>query len=192
MAAPHVSGVAALLYSVADSMTQNGVRSILRQTATEIGADESYPHPEFGYGLVHAGRAIRRALMQPHGPYQRDGEVTLRSVASDTAGTYSTTQHHFFTADLGGRSDPKPGTYRPDRLTVSFDEDWLSSTPLQERGARLEAIAAAHRLVSISGDYQRHGVAELSPDQDATELRQALLIEPEIVAVSFDLYVFAQ
>ena len=192
MAAPHVSGLAALLYSVADSMTQNGVRSILRQTATAIAVDESYPHPEFGYGLVHAGRAIRRALMQPYGPYRRDDEITLQSAPSKTESTYATKQHHTLTAAVEEHSHPKPGTYRPDRLIVSFDEEWLNSAPPQERQARLEAIAAAHRLVSISGGYQRYGVADLSPDQDATELRAVLLTEAEIAAVGYDFYVFAQ
>ncbi len=195
MAAPHVSGLAALLYSVADSMTQNGVRSVLRQTATAIAADESYPHPEFGYGLIHAGRAVRRALMQPHGPYQFDNEVSLQSLAVSTteagsleSGLLETSRQQTAHSE---RAEPEPGSYRPDRLIVSLDSDWLRATPQAERRARLEAIVAEHRLESISGAHLGHALARLSAGQDAAELRRALIQEPEIAEVSFDLYVSA-
>ncbi len=62
MAAPHVAGVVGLLKSQRPSLTPNQIRTILRQTATDINA-ATLPgwDPELGYGLVNAYEALRLA-----------------------------------------------------------------------------------------------------------------------------------
>jgi subtilisin family serine protease len=59
MAAPHVAGVAALALSVNPSLRADQIRTIIKDTATDIGArgfDSS-----FGYGVVNAVKAVQRA-----------------------------------------------------------------------------------------------------------------------------------
>ncbi|WMW21768.1 S8 family serine peptidase [Methanolobus mangrovi] len=56
MATPHVSGVVALLLSANPSLTPDEVRSILQNSATDLG--DSGWDDEYGYGLVNAYDAI--------------------------------------------------------------------------------------------------------------------------------------
>ena len=59
MAAPHVSGVAALILAANPELTPTDVRLILRATATDLGYDgwDSF----YGYGLVDAEAAVAMA-----------------------------------------------------------------------------------------------------------------------------------
>ena len=59
MAAPHVSGVIALMLSANPSLTPSQIENILSSTATDLGAVGR--DPEFGFGLIDAGRAVARA-----------------------------------------------------------------------------------------------------------------------------------
>jgi len=72
-AAPHVSGIAALILSVNPNLTGQEVRSIIKRTAQKIRTDlytysitENRPHGkwhrEMGYGLIDAYAAVRAAL----------------------------------------------------------------------------------------------------------------------------------
>ena len=59
-ACPQVSGVVALMLSVAPELTESQVTTILQQTARDLGTlgfDNT-----FGYGLVNAGEAVQAAL----------------------------------------------------------------------------------------------------------------------------------
>lgn len=72
-AAPHVSGVAALILSVNPDLTQDEVRDIIESTCTKVGG-YSYStttgrsngtwDDEVGYGCVNAHAAVRAAMMQ--------------------------------------------------------------------------------------------------------------------------------
>lgn len=60
-ACPQVSGVAALMLSVRPDLTETQVRTILQNTARDLGTpgfDDTY-----GYGLVDANAAVRAAIM---------------------------------------------------------------------------------------------------------------------------------
>lgn len=60
MAAPYVSGVAALIWSQFPNMSRDHVRALLQATAEDLGEkgfDEYY-----GYGLVNAEKAVKRTL----------------------------------------------------------------------------------------------------------------------------------
>ena len=81
MAAPHVSGVAALVLSVNPDLTGQQVRDILESTAQKVGGYNYQPnqnHPNgtwndsVGYGLVDAYAAVKRALGYPNDLYVRD------------------------------------------------------------------------------------------------------------------------
>jgi subtilisin family serine protease len=56
MAAPHVSGIAALLFSAHPSATPEQVRQALRDSAKDLGA--SGRDSDYGYGLVQAKAAL--------------------------------------------------------------------------------------------------------------------------------------
>lgn len=57
MATPHVSGVAALIWSVFPNLTSDQVRSRLRETAEDLGPSGFDIH--YGYGRIDAGRAVQ-------------------------------------------------------------------------------------------------------------------------------------
>jgi subtilisin family serine protease len=63
MATPHVSGVAALVFSAKPTLTNAQVESILKSTAQDLGA-AGYD-TVFGYGLVNADAAVTQALATP-------------------------------------------------------------------------------------------------------------------------------
>lgn len=63
MAAPHVSGVAALVWSARPSLKANEVRVLLERTAKDLG--ETGHDPRYGYGLVQAKTALDALQNQP-------------------------------------------------------------------------------------------------------------------------------
>jgi hypothetical protein len=63
MSTPHVSGVAALVWSYVPALTGQGVRSVLQSTAGDLGALGK--DKEFGYGLVDARAALAKAAGLP-------------------------------------------------------------------------------------------------------------------------------
>ena len=65
MAAPHVSGIAALVFAANPDATAEDVRNILCATAQDLG-DEGWD-AEYGYGLVDAKAALE-AAMEPSAP----------------------------------------------------------------------------------------------------------------------------
>ena len=76
-ACPQVAGVAALMLSANPNLTVNQVRSILRNTATDLGTtgfDTTY-----GYGLVNAYAAVCSAL---------SGDMIVGPETISTSGTY--------------------------------------------------------------------------------------------------------
>jgi serine protease len=88
MAAPHVSGLAALLFSANPDLTHEDVRQILRDTADREGVD-----PECGSGLINAYTALQAAdpgdtppqvaFVRPSDGAVVSGDVLLQIDASD-------------------------------------------------------------------------------------------------------------
>jgi subtilisin family serine protease len=62
MATPHVSGLAALLWSLAPALTVDQVESIIESTADDLGAPGKDDY--FGYGRINAGRALSSLGLQ--------------------------------------------------------------------------------------------------------------------------------
>ena len=60
-----VSGIASLLWSINSNLTSEQIKSILSQTATDLGAP-GYD-TEYGHGLVNADAAVRRAMATSRG-----------------------------------------------------------------------------------------------------------------------------
>jgi serine protease len=57
MATPHVSGVAALLWSSNPDLTNVQIREAMAMTAMDLGAEGRDPY--YGYGLVQAYDALQ-------------------------------------------------------------------------------------------------------------------------------------
>jgi len=66
MATPHVAGLAALLWSLAPSLTDDQIRDLIQNTADDLGSTGWDQF--FGYGRINAGRAM--AAIGPHPPPQ--------------------------------------------------------------------------------------------------------------------------
>ena len=68
MAAPHVSGVAALILAVNPGLTASQVRAQIEQTATHLGSPGF--NPQFGWGLVNAAAVIGAPVTSNYGQVQ--------------------------------------------------------------------------------------------------------------------------
>lgn len=104
MAAPHVSGVAALLIANGVATTPDGVREALQSTAEDKGSTGW--DPEYGWGIVDASAAMN------YTPVPNDPPV------ADANGPYAGTEDIAITFDGSGSSDPDGDT-----ITYSWDFD---------------------------------------------------------------------
>jgi len=78
MASPHVAGVAALVLAANSSLTTVEVRSILQQTAENLGLKQEHQ----GYGLVRADLAVQAASgTTPPDPDPEPGTITVSSIS---------------------------------------------------------------------------------------------------------------
>lgn len=147
MAAPHVSGLAGLLYSMNTQLSSSQVRSFIQNTAVDLGA--AGKDPVFGYGRIDATAAVRAALpnlsvspnsisltMGPSDPDQRSQNV---SIASSGTGPMS-----WSAAKVNGATwlsfSPASGT-TPSTLTITVNKAGLSQG-WYEDGVRITAGAA--------------------------------------------------
>lgn len=67
MATPHVAAIAALMKSVNPNLTNADLRTLLQQTAQDIGP--AGRDDQFGYGLVDAWEAVKEAASRLNHPY---------------------------------------------------------------------------------------------------------------------------
>lgn len=192
MATPHVSAVAAMLYAISEVMNPGAAAAILRETATPVSHASSLPSKQYGWGMLHAERAVRRALMFPYGPYANDGSAVTSNVASrfttiedperDRDGSGSGGER-----GSGERQLPSDGSYREARVVLAFDQSWYSATARADRQVRFEAIAGAHGLQEIRDRGHRFPVATLEPGRAVTpELLEELESVTEIESASYD------
>jgi len=80
MASPHVAGVAALVLAVNSSLTNVEVRSILQQTAENLGLKQEHQ----GFGLVRADLAVQAAsgsTPPDPDPDPEPGTVTVSNIS---------------------------------------------------------------------------------------------------------------
>lgn len=83
MAAPHVSGVVALMFSVNPNLSPAQVKTILATTATPLSV--TVPSPDTGYGLIDAGMAVAQAKGVPTPsvpiPYPRPSLANFKRIS---------------------------------------------------------------------------------------------------------------
>jgi len=79
MACPHVSGLAALVWSANPTLTNDEVRAIIESTADDKGAPGHDPY--YGYGRINAYAAVAAAAEPIPGDVNGDGRVDLLDLA---------------------------------------------------------------------------------------------------------------
>lgn len=189
MSAPHVSGVAALLYSLSRDIAPDSLRQILTETATPVDAAGTLPGAQYGWGVLNADRAVRRALMKPYGPYRNDGSATVHepwplepraSVQGETS--------------FAQEEPPEPPeSYANDRVALVLEQEWFDRTPPESRQRRLDEIAQTHGAAEIRDRGHRYPTAELSSGVEATrELLDAIEGADEIQSADFAVYFHVQ
>jgi serine protease len=123
MAAPHVSGVAALLIANGNATTPNEVRAALQESAEDLGTpgrDDTY-----GWGLVDAYAALQWTAVDNKRPVanddsattQEDTAVTIDVLANDTDADKDTLTVTNFTQPSNGNAtlnDNQTMTYTPE------------------------------------------------------------------------------
>ncbi len=83
-ATPLAAGIAALMLSVNPTLTENEIRTILRNTCDKIGGVTyvNGTHPEYGHGRVNAAKAVESAM-----PAVSVNDVTTTEGSGGTPGT---------------------------------------------------------------------------------------------------------
>jgi thermitase len=131
MATPHVSGLAALLWSLAPSLTVDQVESLMESTADDLGTPGKDDY--FGYGRINAGRTLNSLSLQA-----------------------SCTRASFIFADSGGASSARSAvqvtTSNPSSITwtatVSPPVAWLSIVPPASGAVSASSSPAQFTLVA--------------------------------------------
>jgi thermitase len=139
MAAPHVAGVAALIWSQYPSLTNQQVRTILTQTADDLGSAgfDGY----FGYGKVNAQAAVLIDIpfdtLQPEEPYPsmpgiHTGTITPQETLMvsklstyPSPGTGGHTTYARIWNDSSFNVTASWTGYRGDWQTITFDQVFL-------------------------------------------------------------------
>jgi len=101
-AAPQVAGVAALMLSVNAGLTENQVRTILQNTATDMGT-AGFDNT-FGFGRVNASAALQQALPPITGTdlMCSSANFTLQNVPAGAMATWSVSPTSLFTGSTSG------------------------------------------------------------------------------------------
>lgn len=169
MAAPHVSGVAALLIA-AEVTGPNSVRDILQSTAEDKGPDGR--DDTYGWGLVDAYKALQKAM----GPVPNQPPVANAGpdqTVSDTDGNGT----EAVTLDGSGSYDPD-GTiiYEWREGETILDNAMSITAPFTVTGSPHVVVltvtddssATATDTVLVTVEANRPPVANAGPDQQAT------------------------
>lgn len=139
MAAPHVAGVAALIFAVAPNLTPTEVENFLTSTATDRGAPGR--DNQYGNGLVNAFAAVQAAI-------GGGGVMPVLSLASQTVlFTERTDSAQIGVANVGGGMLDVTSVM----ATTSSGGPWLSATAVPVVGGTATNTSAVEVTVSDIG-----------------------------------------
>jgi len=182
MACPHAAGVAALMLAVDPTLTPDEIETILKNTATDLGAagrDDLY-----GSGLIHAQRAVMEAAGIAVGP----NPVLALSPQAIAFGTLQSTI-------AVGVANAGSGLLDVDTLTISTNDgmNWLSATPV----AILTPVSSDTSAISVHVD--RTGLADgnyagsvsVASNGGVQVITVAMTVDAASVPVNIDLFVLA-
>ena len=168
MSTPHVAGLAAIMWSVCPGMTNADLRSVMEDTAKDLGApgwDQYY-----GYGRIDAEKAVE---------------------ATDPAPILSaSTNEMVFLADATWRPWPQRvlvGNAAPCgtlEWSASGDEDWLEADPHEGQASSLQPGEVMVSVVSVDESGLSMGntyYATLTVDSDTLGVQEG----PQQISVKF-------
>ncbi|MBS1251226.1 MAG: Thermophilic serine proteinase [Anaerolineales bacterium] len=170
LAAAHVDGVAALIWSANPELSPAEVRDILRESARDLGA-EGYDS-EYGYGMLDAGAALE---LTPHRLWLRTAnpdQLTLAYLLDDQVSRVCQTVWNVGTG--------------PRTWNVRTNSEWLSTeTP---RGPRSAPVPSHMPVCADAGLLSRYGVfnttlftsSTLSRHEGPVAIDVTAIYEPEL------------
>jgi serine protease len=126
MAAPHVSGLAALIWSLSPDLTQDQVRDLIQSSADDLGStgwDE-----EYGYGRINAARALQST-------------VTLQAIPAQVV---------FVVDDDSG---PFPLSKQVQNTSISPNDGWLGIAPPASGQVSASSAASFSLVASRPSSY---------------------------------------
>jgi subtilisin family serine protease len=133
MAAPHVSGVMALILSANPSLTYSDVTGILTRTTFFHATWGSRPNNNYGWGLVKADAATNMAVHGPHvsgvvsGPSHGARVTARRTSDNDTYTRITRAGGAYSMTVLAGTYDVEVSAFGYQTATIS-GQNWLSDT----------------------------------------------------------------
>jgi serine protease len=156
MATPHVTGVAALvcaeLLRRGQSPTPDGVRTILEQTAQDLGP--AGRDDEFGHGLVRADLALA-SLDAPYLEWVGSPEFADDGVTPDQGHPDSVFQFRVRYTDPAGRS-PRQANLRVQSLNCDGVWETIRTKPLERRYGRPETGAVYFASTKLPNEAYRY------------------------------------
>jgi type VII secretion-associated serine protease mycosin len=171
-AAPHVAGLAALVWSVNPSMSNDQVEQVIEETAVDLGAPGR--DDVFGYGRIDAYKALVRA---PYGASAGGLETSVSSLPS--ADTFSSPTHRVPPGGTGRTGDEFETGVILVKFKTEASEEGISST--------LGKFSA-----QITGQIPALGVLRLSvPEGREIELSEQLSQDPAVEYAEPDYVVHA-
>ena len=157
VAAPHVSGLAALIWSVNPDLSPDEVEDIIKASADKVGSDpydESGRNDLYGYGRINAETALR---MTPHKLWLEpeeliflaDDERALACRPVSNRGTNASTWEAMTTAEWLSVDGPLPTSLSPGLgLTPSWIDVCVVPDGLADYGSYSTVITATSTLTS--------------------------------------------
>ncbi len=83
MAAPHVAGAIALMFSVNPDLTTTEIRSILTSTAAQDGRTGSVPNTRWGWGKLDVAAAVQEVIQSSPAPPPPEAEVPVIGIGAN-------------------------------------------------------------------------------------------------------------
>lgn len=167
LAAPQVSGVAALVLSRNPDLSADQVRDIVQSAASDLGSPGWDPF--YGFGQVNAQQAVLYAQSEPGGPNPTDALIEAvndarrergLSVLRPHAGLMTSAQHRAdeLTARCGASGDPGLASCvtRPHQASRRFEAIFVGVASPEAVVRLLAASGAGQDL--LFGSYQQIGV----------------------------------
>lgn len=157
MAAPHVSGVIALMKAVNPGLTPAQFDALLQSGDLTVDAGAAGRDDQFGWGIIDATRAVQAAIDAAGGSL---GAVL--SVSTGTLNFQAFTQSLLFS--VGNLGD------EPVSVSVSDDAPWLGVTPVDVDADGLgQYQVTVDRSGLADGNYA--GTVTITPDDAAVSAR---------------------
>lgn len=173
MATPYVAALAGLILAYEPSLSAADVYRILAETSEDLGAPDR--DSTYGWGLINADRALRRAMMVPFGPFRLDPSVLTGQVNVFAPPISFRAAPRTFSAAQPDTGDRVPDTYLVG-LNAARAED------LGTLATNAEMAALSDQLAAIESTDLGGGVWRLRVPPHITEATvQTVLTTSDLV-----------